>query len=88
MPFLESIGAEKKTLKILFWLLAPIFFIAFFRLFWLAFGIIYGGLLAWMLGPRFTAVITVLSLLTALVFALLTCRYIYRQFKKHIIAEG
>ena len=84
----DTSGTEKKTLKILFWCFAPIFFLVFLRLNWLVFGLIYGGLLSWLLGTRFTGVIGVMSFLTALALALLTCRYLYGQFKKHIIGEN
>jgi hypothetical protein len=81
-------GTEKKTLKILFWCFAPIFLLVFLRLYWLVFGIIYAGLLSLMLGPDFKWAITAASSLTALVFAILTCRYLYRQFNEHIIGES
>lgn len=84
----DSSGAEKRTLKILFWCFSPIFFLAFLRLYWLVFGFIYGGLLAWILGSRFTGAIAAVSIVTALVFTVLTCRYLYIQFKRHIIGEN
>ena len=80
-------GDEKKTLKILFWCLTPFVFLAFFRLFWLFFGFIYGGLLSLVLGSQFTGIIAVFSFLTSLVFTVLTCRWLYIQFKKHIIGK-
>ena len=78
---------EQKTLKILFWCIAPLLFLAFFRLFWLVFGFIYGGLLSLIIGEPFGGLITVMSVATALVFTVLTFAYIYRQFKKHIIGK-
>ena len=81
-------GDEKKTLKILFWCITPILFLAFFRLFWLVFGFIYGALLALLLGSRYTDIIAVVSFLTALVFTVLTYRWLYLQFKKHIIGNN
>jgi hypothetical protein len=78
---------EKRTLKILFWCITPFLFLAFFRLFWLVFGFIYGTLLSLILGEPFSAFITAVSVATALVFSILTCRYVYQQFKKHIIGK-
>lgn len=86
-PFGSS-ADEKKTLTILFWIITPVLFFVFFRMFWVIFGLVYGGLVSWVLGLRFTAAIAVVSSLTALVFAILTCRYIYGQFKKHIIGDS
>ena len=80
-------GKEEKTLKILFWCIAPLLFLAFFRLFWLVFGFIYGGLISLILDSRFTGLVTTLSLVTSLVFTVLTFRYIYRQFIQHIIEK-
>ena len=79
---------EKQTLKILFWCITPLLFLAFFRLFWLVFGFIFGGLLRLMLGSRLSGLITIVSIAAALVFTILTYRYVYRQFKEHIIGNG
>ncbi len=78
---------EKRTLQILFWVIIPLIFFVFFRLFWLVFGLIYGGLVSMILGSRFSGLISIISLATALVFTFLTCRYLYQQFKKHIIGK-
>ena len=79
---------EQKTLKILFWCITPLLFLAFFRLFWLVFGFIYGGLLTWIFGSQHSGFITLLAIATALIFSILTLRYVYQQFKKHIIGKG
>ncbi len=81
----DPFGHEKKTLKILFWCIGPLLFLAFFRLFWLVFGFIYGGLLALIAGSQFTRLVTAVSIATAMVFTVLTFRYVYQQFSKHII---
>jgi hypothetical protein len=78
---------EKRTLRILFWCISPFLFLAFFRLFWLVFGFIYGGLLSLILGSQLRGLITIVSIATALVFTILTYRYLYQQFKKHIIGK-
>ena len=78
---------EKQTLKILFWCITPLLFLAFFRLFWLVFGFIFGGLLRLISGPQLSAMITIVSIASALVFTMLTYRYVYQQFKKHIIGK-
>ena len=80
-------GKDEKTLKILFWCITPLLALAFFRLYWLVFGFIYGGLLYLIFGSRFSGLITIVSIVTALSFTVLTVRYLYRQFKKHIIAK-
>ena len=78
---------EKRALKILFWCITPLLFLAFFRLFWLVFGFIYGGLLSLILGEPFSGLIKVASIATSLIFTFLTVRYVYQQFKKHIIGK-
>ena len=78
---------EQKTLTILFWCITPLLGLAFFRLFWLVFGFIYGGLLALIFGEPFRRLITVASIATSLIFTILTVRYVYQQFKKHIIGK-
>ena len=83
----DSPDNEKKTLKILFWCITPLLFLAFFRLFWLVFGFIFGGLLRLVLGPQWNAMITTVSISSALVFTILTYRYVYQQFEKHIIGK-
>ena len=70
-------GDEKKTLKILFWCITPLLFLAFFRLFWLVFGFIFGGLVSWLFGSQFTDIIAVVSFLTSLAFTVLTYRWLY-----------
>ena len=86
-PKLTQPAKEQKTLKILFWCIAPLLFLAFFRLFWLVFGFIYGTLLSLIVGEPYRGFITAISVATALVFTILTCRYVYQQFKKHIIGK-
>ncbi|MGD9175338.1 MAG: hypothetical protein PVF29_14330 [Desulfobacterales bacterium] len=71
----------------MFWCISPFLFLAFFRLFWLVFGFIYGGLLSLILGSQLRGLITIVSIATALVFTILTYRYLYQQFKKHIIGK-
>lgn len=81
----NPISDEKQTPKILFWCITPLMFLAFFRLFWLVFGFIFGGLLSLIFGSQLSGLITIVSITTALVFTILTIRYVYQQFKKHII---
>ncbi|MGD2099662.1 MAG: hypothetical protein PVG35_18950 [Desulfobacterales bacterium] len=88
MVRLNPFSNEKQTLKILFWCITPLLFLAFFRLFWLVFGFIFGGLLRLMLGPGLSGLITFVAVAAALVFTILTYRYVYRQFKTHIIENG
>ncbi|MFP4444906.1 MAG: hypothetical protein ACLFPD_01495 [Desulfosudaceae bacterium] len=76
---------EKKTLKILFWCLSPLFFIAFLRLFWVIIGFFFGGLFYLVFGARPAGPMAVLSAATALVITVLTLWWLYRQFKTHII---
>jgi hypothetical protein len=78
---------EKRALNILFWCISPLLLLAFFRLYWLVFGFIYGGLLSLILGSQLSGLITIVSIATALVFTILTYRYVYQQFKKHIIGK-
>ena len=87
-PGFNLFGNEKKTLKILFWCITPLLFLAFFRLFWLVFGFIFGGLASMLFGSRFTQIISAISILIALVFTVLTCRWLYLQFKENIIGKN
>ena len=86
-PEVNQLKKEQKTLRILFCCITPLLGLAFFRLFWLVFGFIYGGLLSLILGEPFSKLITAMSIATALLFTILTCRYVYQQFKKHIIGK-
>ena len=83
----DSKGDEKRALTILFWALSPVLFIVFFRLFWVIFGVVYGGLLYLVLGSGFTGLISISSFVTSLVFTILTLRYLYLQFRMHIIGN-
>ena len=85
---LKLFGDEKKTLKILFWCITPLLFLAFFRLFWLVFGFIFGGLVSLLFGSQFKDIIAVVSFLTSLAFTVLTYRWLYLQFKAHMIGEN
>jgi hypothetical protein len=75
----------KKRLKILFWCISPFLFLAFLRLFWMLFQFVYGTLFIVLLGKQFTVTIIVIALITSIVFTILTFRYIYKQYKKHIV---
>jgi len=84
----NKIGDEKKVLKILFWCITPILFLVFFRLFWLFFGFIYGGLLSLLLGSQFTELIVIISFMTSLIFTVFTYRWLYLQYREHIIGDN
>jgi len=76
---------DKKILKILFWCISPLLFIAFFRLFWLVFGFVFGGIIYLILGARFATTIGMVSIGTALVFTTLAFRWLYVQYKKYFL---
>ena len=80
-------GKEEKTLKFLFWCTVPLLALAFFRLYWLVFGFIYGGLLFWNFGSQWKGFIAAVSVATSLGFTILMVRYLYQQFNRHIIAK-
>lgn len=84
---MQPFADEKKWLKGLFWGLTPFLFLGFFRLFWLVFGFIYGGLCILIFGAEYAHSILIAALTTALIFTAVVYRYIYRQFKRHIV-EG
>jgi hypothetical protein len=67
--------------------LTPFLLLGFFRLFWLIFGFIYGGLCIWILGARYAGAILLASLITALLFTGIVYRLVYLQFKIHIVGE-
>jgi hypothetical protein len=75
----------KKRLNILFWCISPFLFLAFLRLYWMLFQFVYGTLFIILLGKQFTGAISVTALITSVVFTFLTFKYIYKQYKKHIV---
>jgi hypothetical protein len=75
----------KKRLKILFWCISPLIFLAFLRLYWMLFQFVYGTLFIYLFGKRFASSIAIVALITSIVFTIFTFAYIYRQYKKHII---
>ena len=76
---------ETIRLKILFWCISPLIFLAFLRLYWMLFQFVYGTLLIILLGKQFAVVISATALITSIVFTVLTFKYIYKQYKKHIV---
>jgi hypothetical protein len=77
----------KKRLNILFWCISPFLFLAFLRLYWILFQFVYGTVFIILFGKQFAGAIIVTALITSIVFAVLTFKYIYKQYKKHIV-EG
>jgi hypothetical protein len=75
----------KKRLNILFWCMSPFLFLAFLRLFWMLFQFVYGTLFIILFGKQFTVAISVIAVITSIVFTVLTFKYIYKQYKKHIV---
>ena len=75
----------KKHLKILFWCISPLLFLAFLRLYWILFQFVYGTLFIVLLGKQFAGAISVTALITSIVFTILTFKYIYKQYQKHIV---
>jgi hypothetical protein len=75
----------KKRLKILFWCISPFLFLAFLRLYWMLFQFVYGTLFIVLFGKQFTGAISVTALITSIVFTILTFKYIYKRYKKHIV---
>jgi hypothetical protein len=49
------------------------------------FQFVYGTLFIILLGKQFTVAISVTALITSIVFTILTFKYIYKQYKKHIV---
>jgi len=84
----EQVGMEqneKKRLNILFWCISPFLFLAFLRLYWMLFQFVYGTFFIILFGKQFTVAISVTALITSIVFTILTFKYIYKQYKKHIV---
>jgi hypothetical protein len=77
----------KKRLKILFWCFSPILFLAFLRLYWMLFQFVYGTLVIILLGKQFESTIAIIALITSIVFTIFTFKYIYNQYKKHIVGS-
>jgi len=76
---------EKIRLNILFWCISPFLFLAFLRLYWMLFQFVYGTFFIILFGKQFTVAISVTALITSIVFTILTFKYIYKQYKKHIV---
>jgi len=84
----EQVGMEqneKNRLNILFWCISPFLFLAFLRLYWMLFQFVYGTFFIILFGKQFTVAISVTALITSIVFTILTFKYIYKQYKKHIV---
>ena len=73
--------------KFLFWCLAPFIFASFMRLFVLVFYFIYGQVLIWSFGARYSSMIRAAAIITASGFAMATLVYLYRQYRFHILEE-
>jgi hypothetical protein len=76
---------HRRRLKIVFWCLSPLFFLAFLRLFWMFFHFIYGTALRFILGEAYARAIGIAALLTAVGFACAVVAWLYGQYKKHIV---
>jgi len=88
----EQVGMEqneknrlKKRLIVLFWCISPFLFLAFLRLYWMLFQFVYGTFFIILFGKQFTVAISATALITSIVFTILTFKYIYKQYKKHIV---
>jgi hypothetical protein len=75
----------KKRLNILFWCISPLIFLAFLRLYWMLFQFVYGTLFIVLFGKKIVGAIIVTALITSIVLTILTFKYIYKQYKKHIV---
>ena len=75
----------KKRLKILFWCISPLIFLAFLRLYWMLFQFVYGTLFLFLLGKQFKGIIVAIALVSSILFSGVTFSYIYKQFKKYLI---
>jgi hypothetical protein len=75
----------KKRLNILFWCISPLIFLAFLRLYWMLFQFVYGTLFIILFGKQFAGAIALTALITSIVFTILTFKYIYKQYQKHIV---
>ena len=78
---------DKRIGKILFWCLAPFIFASFMRLFVLVFYFIYGQVLIWSFGARYSSTVRAAAIITASGFAMATLLYLYRQYRIHILEE-
>jgi hypothetical protein len=81
----NDLSGERKTLRILFWCFTPLIFIVFLRMFWMLFHFVYGRFFIFLLGKEYEGAVSMIALLTALVFAVGTMKYLYGQFKKHLM---
>ena len=73
--------------KVIFWCLMPLFFAAFVRFYSAVFHLIYGILFTAIFGDRAMGAVFTISLLTSIGFAVATCLFLWKQYKKHIL-EG
>ncbi len=80
--------ADKKRIKILFWVLSPFLFVAFLRLVFLVSFFIYGQIFLLVAGRQFTRAVLVVSLATSVGLTAGGVVVLYRQLKRHILEEG
>jgi len=78
---------DKKSVKIVFWVISPFLFFGILRFWWIIFGYLYGLILISILGVDYLGVIAVLSFLTALCSAIASFYYLYKLFRKNFIQE-
>lgn len=83
----ERTNIEKKAAKIYFWgLVVPVVFLVFIRIFFLLFNYIYGTILIFIVGEKYTGIVMFLSVLTALFFTIGVLCWVHKQYKKHVLA--
>jgi hypothetical protein len=78
---------ETRLLKLLFWCLSPLIFVAFLRIFALVFHFICGTALRILLGAEYDTPVLILSWVAAIGFTIAVMVWLYGQFLRHIVGE-
>jgi hypothetical protein len=78
---------ERRTAKIIFWFLIPIFFAGFVRFYLAVFNLLYGVILTIIFGDKSLGVIATISFISSVAFSIATCSLLWKQYKKYIL-EG
>jgi ABC-type Mn2+/Zn2+ transport system permease subunit len=83
----EQSKREKLAAKILFWGVAvPTIFAVFLRIFFIFFNFVYGFLIVKIFGQDYANPVAGIALITSLGFTIGVLIWVYKQYKKHILA--
>ena len=83
----NKLVSDKRSAKIMLWILTPLLLPIFVEFYWIIFGYIYGFIAVKIIGYKYTGAVLLIAFLTSILFAIATYILLYKQYKKHIIKE-